>query len=112
MLTFGLAVFSAGILAGGRNANVSRQEKEGSDITLGSEISHPPYNYLNEDGIPTGIDVDLATEAFQRMGYEVKVVQINWEQKRNWWRAGRLTVLWAVFPWRDALTITAGWTRT
>ena len=32
-------------------------------ITLGSD-SYPPYNYLNEDGVPTGIDVELATEAF------------------------------------------------
>ena len=50
-------------------------------ITLGSD-SYPPYNYLNEDGIPTGIDVELATEAFKRMGYQVEVVQINWKKKK------------------------------
>ena len=77
-----LAGISAGILAGCRNAAVSRQEKEGPVITLGSD-SYPPYNYLNEDGIPTGIDVELATEAFQRMGYEVKVVQINWRSEER-----------------------------
>ena len=38
-------------------------------ITLGSD-SYPQYNYLNEDGVPTGIDVELATEAFKRMGDE------------------------------------------
>ena len=30
-----------------------------SVIKLGSD-SYPPYNYLNEDGVPTGIDVELA----------------------------------------------------
>lgn len=33
-------------------------------IKIGSD-NYPPYNFLNEDGIPTGIDVELATEADQ-----------------------------------------------
>ena len=61
-----LAGISAGILAGCRNAAASKQETKRPVITLGSD-SYPPYNYLNEDGIPTGIDVELATEAFQRI---------------------------------------------
>ena len=80
-------------------------------ITLGSD-SYPPYNYLNEDGVPTGIDVELATEAFKRMGYQVDVVQINWEKKKNLWREERLTVSWAAFPWKDVLMITAGQDHT
>ena len=31
----------------------------------------------------TGIDVELATEAFRRMGYQVEVIQINWEKKKE-----------------------------
>ena len=50
-------------------------------ITLGSD-SYPPYNYLNEDGVPTGIDVELAREAFGRMGYDVEIVNIDWERKQ------------------------------
>ena len=69
-------------LVGCKNAKVSKKETEKPVITLGSD-SYPPYNYLNEDGIPTGIDVELATEAFKRMGYQVDVVQINWEKKKE-----------------------------
>ena len=54
-------------LAGCKNTNTTKKEREKPVITLGSD-SYPPYNYLNEDGIPTGIDVELATEAFKRMG--------------------------------------------
>ena len=48
-------------------------EKEAKDsglaqIVVGSD-SYPPYIYLNNDGVPTGIDVEIATEAFRRMGY-------------------------------------------
>ena len=53
-------------LAGCKNADVTKKEREKPVITLGSD-SYPPYNYLNEDGIPTGIDVELATEAFRKM---------------------------------------------
>ena len=84
-----------------------KEENRKACYYLGSD-SYPPYNYLNEDGVPTGIDVELATEAFRRMEYQVEVVQINWEKKKNWWRAERLTVLWAAFLWKDVLTITTG----
>ena len=33
--------------------------------------------------MPTGIEVELATEAFRRMGYQVDIVQINWEKKKE-----------------------------
>ena len=69
-------------LAGCKNTDNTKEETEKPVITLGSD-SYPPYNYLNEDGVPTGIDVELATEAFKRMGYQVDVVQINWEKKKE-----------------------------
>ena len=50
-------------MAGCKNTDDSNNETEKPVITLGSD-SYPPYNYLNEDGVPTGIDVELATEAF------------------------------------------------
>ena len=67
-------------LTGCKNTDNMKEEPEKPVIILGSD-NYPPYNYLNEDGIPTGIDVELATEAFDRMGYQVEVVQINWEEK-------------------------------
>ena len=107
-------ILLAGILAvtmvGCKNTDNTKEETEKPVITLGSD-NYPPYNYLNEDGIPTGIDVELATEAFKRMGYQVDVVQINWEKKKNWWRAERLTVSWAVFLWKGVLMITVGQDR-
>ena len=97
-----LAGISAGILAGCRNAAVSKQETQMPVITLGSD-SYPPYNYLNEDGIPTGIDVELATEAFQRMGYQVNVVQINWEQKKELVESGEIDCIMGCFSMEGRL---------
>lgn len=93
-------ILLAGILvitmAGCKNASNSKKEKEKPVITLGSD-SYPPYNYLNEDGVPTGIDVELATEAFNRMGYQVNVVQINWEEKKELVESGEIDCIMGCF---------------
>ena len=102
-----LAGILAVTLAGCKNTDNTKEETERPVITLGSD-NYPPYNYLNEDGVPTGIDVELATEAFKRMGYQVDVVRINWEKKKELVESGEMTVSWAAFPWKDALMITAG----
>ena len=47
-----------------------------AQIVVGSD-SYPPYIYLNNDGVPTGIDVEIATEAFRRMGYAARFEVID-----------------------------------
>ena len=89
-------------LAGCKNTDVTKKEREKPVITLGSD-SYPPYNYLNEDGIPTGIDVELATEAFKRMGYQVDVVQINWEKKKELVESGEIDCIMGCFSMEGRL---------
>ena len=86
-----LAGILAVTLAGCKNTDNTKEENEKPIITLGSD-NYPPYNYLNEDGVPTGIDVELATEAFKRMEYQVEVVQINWEKKKELVDSGSIFV--------------------
>ena len=83
-------------LAGCKPTEVSKTETKKPVITLGSD-NYPPYNYLNEDGVPTGIDVELATEAFKRMGYQVDVVQINWEKKKELVESGEIDCIMGCF---------------
>ena len=76
-------------------------EKEAKDsglaqIVVGSD-SYPPYIYLNNDGVPTGIDVEIATEAFRRMGYAARFETINWEQKTNLVESGAIDCVWGCF---------------
>ena len=75
-------------LAGCKNADVTKKEREKPVITLGSD-SYPPYNYLNEDGIPTGIDVD--------------VVQINWEKKKELVESGEIDCIMGCFSMEGRL---------
>ena len=65
-------------------------------IVVGSD-DYPPFNYSDPNGKPTGIDVDLATEAFARMGYEPEFVYINWEDKKHELESGAIDCIWGSF---------------
>ena len=97
-----LAGILAVTLAGCKNTDNTKEETEKPVITLGSD-NYPPYNYLNEDGVPTGIDVELATEAFKRMGYQVEVVQINWEKKKELVESGEIDCIMGCFSMEGRL---------
>lgn len=78
------------------------QKDERPVIKLGSD-RYPPFNYFNEDGVPTGIDVDLATEAFGRMGYRVEVYNIDWEKKKDLLKSGELDCIMGCFSMEGRL---------
>ena len=77
---------------GGTNAKDSGLPQ----LIVGSD-TYPPYIYLNNDGVPAGIDVEIATEAFRRMGYAARFETIDWEQKTNLVESGAIDCIWGCF---------------
>ena len=65
-------------------------------ITVGCD-TYAPFSYLDADGKPTGVDVELATEAFHRMGYEPQFRFINWEEKKDLLERGDIDCIWSSF---------------
>lgn len=65
-------------------------------ITVGSD-NYPPFNCQDTSGHPTGIDVDLAVEAFRRMGYRAQFATIDWEEKKNLVESGAIDCIWGGF---------------
>ena len=53
--------------------------------------------------LPQGIDVELATEAFRRMGYQVEPVQINWEKKKELLESGEIDCIMGCFSMEGRL---------
>ena len=72
------------------------REAELPQIVVGSD-NYPPYNFEDADGRPAGIDVDLAKEAFERMGYEAVFTYINWENKKELVESGAIDCIWGSF---------------
>lgn len=71
-------------------------EEDLPKIIVGSD-NYPPFNYEDSNGEPTGIDVDLAKEAFHRMGYEAVFEYINWEEKKEILDRGEIDCIWGSF---------------
>lgn len=78
----------------------SRPEQTLKPITVGSD-DYEPYNYIDEDGRFAGVDVELAVEAFHRLGYEPTFRQIVWENKDSYLASGEVGCLWGCFTMTD-----------
>lgn len=65
-------------------------------VTIGMD-PFEPYCYLDSNGQYAGIDVELATEAFSRLGYKVEFQEINWPDKDSLLQDGTVDCLWACF---------------
>lgn len=78
------------------NTLSTKQETSLPTIVIGSD-NYPPFNYSGTDGRPTGIDVELATEAFHRMGYQAEFVTIDWENKKALLQDGSIDCAWGCF---------------
>lgn len=57
---------------GTSSADISQETSKLPVITIGCD-TYSPFSYLDVDGNITGIDVELADEAFGRMGYQPRI---------------------------------------
>lgn len=65
-------------------------------IKVGSD-SYPPFIYVDENGDFSGIDVEIAKEAFRRLGYSVEFEIIPWEEKKELVDSGYVDCIWGAF---------------
>lgn len=56
-----------------------------------------PYSFNDIDGMPSGIDVDLAKEACSRMGYEPVFRYLIWDDKDKNLADGDIDCVWSCF---------------
>lgn len=71
-------------------------EEELPAIVVGCD-NYPPFTYTDTDGRPTGLDTELATEAFRRMGYRAEFITIDWENKKELLENGSIDCVWCCF---------------
>lgn len=98
-IRIGALLLSAVVLFGGCGM-ASQSADNGSEglpiITVGCDI-YPPYTYTGSDGQPTGVDIEMAREAFQRMGYQPEFIYIDWEMKDTLLEEGTVDCVWSSF---------------
>ena len=96
MRKFVAVVLSLLILCG---CSSFKKDVSKGEIVIGSD-RFEPFSYL-ENGEMRGIDVDIAKEAFKRMGYTPIFKQIEWQKKDEYLRKGEIDCLWGGFSMND-----------
>lgn len=66
------------------------------EIVVGCD-DYSPFTYRDIDGNMKGIDVEIATEAFHRMGYEPKFIFIEWEAKKFLLADRKIDCIWSSY---------------
>lgn len=92
-----LAVVMAVVMLAGCSLQSDDEKKDTRPVIVVGSDDYPPFNFRNEDGVPTGIDVDLAKEAFGRMGYQVEVRTIEWARKTELVDSGEIDCIMGCF---------------
>ena len=100
-LYIGLAALAAAIAALAiccLSSGPSRAAKTESLPTLvvGCD-TYPPFVSDDQDGNPSGIDVDILTEALGRIGYAPRFEYIDWEQKADLLAQGKIDMVASSF---------------
>ena len=97
LLTMGMLMSGCGNTTGTKNADTKENESENLPVIVVGCDDYTPFSYMDVDGNLTGIDVELAREAFHRMGYETKITFINWEEKKQLLKDGAIDCVWSSF---------------
>lgn len=84
------------IMSGCSKKKSSENIDDRPKITIGCD-DYAPFSYMDVNGNVTGIDVELATEAFDRMGDQVEIEFINWEEKKDLLANGSIDCIWSSF---------------
>lgn len=87
---------AAGLLTGCGAAPETAEQDDRPALVVGVD-PFPPYAYIGAAGAPVGIDIELATEAFGRMGYRAEFRFIDWSAKAELLENGEIDCLWCCF---------------
>lgn len=94
----GILIVLLVMLSGCARKTTSGKSKSESlpKIVIGCD-DYTPFNYMDMNGKITGIDVELAREAFDRMGYQAEFQFIDWEEKKQLLKDGSIDCVWSSF---------------
>ncbi|MGN0689308.1 MAG: amino acid ABC transporter substrate-binding protein [Oscillospiraceae bacterium] len=87
----------AGLIAVAALIGCARAKEEDKTFTVGFDQDFPPFGYVDENGEFTGFDIEMAKECAKRMGKEIKLQPIDWDQKDLELSSGSIDCIWNGF---------------
>ena len=68
--------------------------KDKGKLVMGLDVALPPMGFRDEDGNITGFDIDLAKAVCEKMGVELELTPIIWENKEKELNDRKIDVVW------------------
>lgn len=62
-------------------------------IKIGGDNNFPPYEYINENGVYTGFNVDIIQAAAFAEGFEIDFIPMSWEKAINMLKNGEIDAI-------------------
>lgn len=91
-----IAAISAAILLCASTPSDKRTESDLPTLVVGCD-TYPPFVSDDQDGNPSGVDVDILTEALGRIGYRPRFEYIDWEKKSDLLAQGEVDIVASCF---------------
>ena len=79
------------------NEDKSYKEDNLPELNIGIDGVYEPYTYTDENGDLTGIDIELAKEACERIGRKAVFIPIKWDNKDEYLKNGEVDCIWSCF---------------
>lgn len=93
-LIFCILIVAISLLCGCSNSQTSTANLK--KIIVGVD-DFEPYTYLDVNGTYTGVDVEIATKVFHKLGYEPEFKKIKWSEKNNYLADGTIDCIWSCY---------------
>ncbi|MDX2479760.1 MAG: transporter substrate-binding domain-containing protein [Desulfuromusa sp.] len=62
-------------------------------VRIGGDYNYPPYEYLDQDGLPTGYNIELSQAVARVMGMEINIQLGSWGEMRQALERGDVDIL-------------------
>ena len=75
-----------------------------TSFIMGIDPEYPPFSYLGEDGNYTGFDVEICQAACDKLGWELEVFAVNWDEKLVQLDSMECDCVWSGMTILDSMT--------
>ena len=70
---------------------------------MGIDAEYPPFSYMDDSGNYTGFDVEICKAACDKLGWEMKIFPVNWDNKLIQLDAGECDCVWSGMTILDSM---------
>ena len=78
--------------------------EERTTFIMGIDAEYPPFSYLGDDGEYTGFDVEVCRAVCEKLGWELEIFGVNWDEKLVQLDSNECDCVWAGMTILDSMT--------